>query len=92
LPNPAAIAGARLAISIISDSHFSKDSDTPSLPKIAHAIYEKVSEFEIRKIIFSPLFVFIIFNLNWSAWRQRPDDSAMPNLGATALPAVPLIM
>jgi hypothetical protein len=51
-----------LAISIISDIHFSKDSDTPSLPKIANAIYEKVSEFEIKKITFSP-FLFFQFKL-----------------------------
>jgi hypothetical protein len=50
-----------LAISIISDSHFSKDSDTPSLPKTANAIYEKVSELKIRKINFFSFFLFLIF-------------------------------
>jgi len=47
-----------VAISIISDSHFSKDSDTPSLPKTADAIYEKVSEFEIKKLTFFSFFYF----------------------------------
>jgi hypothetical protein len=51
-----------VAISIISDSRFSKDSDTPSLPKTANAIYEKVSEFEIRKITFYP-FLSLVFQI-----------------------------
>jgi hypothetical protein len=81
-----------MAISLISDSHFSKDPDTPSLPKTAHAIYGKLSEFEIRKITIISFFCFKFFNLNWSAWRRRPEHSIMHNSTPTALPTVPLVM